>query len=149
MPITRPGEGTILMLKIASTFTEIAEVHEIDGPEMTVAAIAKTALTSPHKRYRSSRQPDPGTISLKLYFDPNDTTDVHQLLYSKVAQPNTVNDDFKLVFVDDMTVPAHALFSGFFTKFKLTGMTTEDANLEAECEIQLDSLPVFTEGAAS
>jgi hypothetical protein len=54
----------------------------------------------------------------KLQLDPNDAT--HQLIYTHLTTGTTL-DDFKIVFVDDMTTPANCTFSGFFTKFKVAG----------------------------
>lgn len=145
-----PGEGTTLQIKVAATFVTIGGVTEIDGPEVTLAAIKSTILNANRHGYRRSRLPDFGKLSIKGFFDPNDSADVHQLLYSKLATPATddVDDQWKLVFNDGQVVPAHATFDGFLTKFKLSNEKIEE-NLMFESEIQVNTAFVFTEGAAT
>jgi hypothetical protein len=144
MSEARPAEGTDFQMKIASVFTSIGGVVEIDGFSVKAEAVPITVLKDVLVRRRKSRQPDPGTLSLKLNVDPNDP--IHQSIYEKtITSTPDPDDEFKMIFVDDETTPAFATFLGFFTEYKLTNFKGTE-NAMAECELQLNSLPAFTEG---
>lgn len=137
------GEGTHLAIHIASAFVDVAQCYEIDGPEVLVEAIDKTALTSTLIITRPSKQPEPGKVTFKLWFDPSDT-DTQQLLYSRATTPGTV-DQFQLTFNDQYTTHALGTFHGFVTSFKMNGMKMK-SNLGADLEVQMTDLPAFTGG---
>src|SRR4051812_27154452 len=105
MATTRPGEGTLLQIKVSTVYTTLGLMEEIDGPEVTAAAVKKTTLADAIHKYRKSRQADPGKISFKLQFDPDDAT--QQLIYDHLTAANQADDDFKIVFADDQVVPAN------------------------------------------
>lgn len=142
------GEGVKLQISIASTFTDIANIVEIDGPELTVNAVKRTSMTDAYHKTRPSTKPELGKVTLKIQLTPNDTT-THSLLLGRAATPGTV-DDWKIVFPDGQVVPAHVTFSGFVSKVKSTGMKAEsEEQVTGEFEIQLTSVPVYTAGAAT
>jgi len=145
-PPTTAGEGTVLKVEsdtTPGTFSTIAQVTEIDGPEVLVEAIDNTAMESGLITTRPSYFPEPDKLSLKVWFDPNDT-DTHKNFVTDYTQPRTVRN-YQLEFNDDNTTHAHATFHAYQTSFKLTGMKVK-SNLEADVELKLTDLPVFTPG---
>jgi hypothetical protein len=139
-----PGENTLLQVQIAATFTTIAQVTEIEGPEVLVEAIDSTAINTGLIITRPSRFPEPDTITLKIWFDPNDTN-TQILFIQDTTAPGTIQS-YKLQFNDGQTTKASAAFSGFTTSFKLNGMKVK-SNLGADVEIKLRDLPVYTAGS--
>jgi hypothetical protein len=142
MSNTLAGEGTILQVKISTTFTNIGRVEEIDGNETDVTAVKKTHLLSAIQEYRPGKIPDVGTITFKLQLDPADAG--HAQLRARAETPGVI-DDFKLKYNDGNTTPGSEAFSGFVKKFKKTGFS-DGNNVMAELEVQLTTLPVFTAG---
>ncbi len=133
------GQGTILKMTISASLTAIAQVTEIEGPEVTVPAIDKTNLSDVYKRWRPGL-PEPGKVSFKIQFDPADTT--HQALSTAA---NTFPQPIVAwtITYNTQSGTAHDSFTGFVSSYKKTGMNQED-NLTGELEIQMDSLPVPT-----
>ncbi len=140
-----PGEGTILSVEIATTMTPIAQVVEIDGPEILVEAVDSTAMTTGLIITRPSLFPEPDKITMKVFFDPNDTA-THELFVTDFTTPRTIRS-YELAFNDSNTTHAKAAFHGFLTSFKLNNMKVK-SNLGADIELKLTDLPVFTPGSA-
>lgn len=145
-PVVRPGEGTQFQVKIAGTFTTVGEVHEVTGPNVTVKAIPNACLTSTAMTTRPSKLPTPEKCTIKLWFDPNDTTG-QGIFTGDVVTPGTIRD-FKVIFVTGDVVPGNSTFSGFVTDFKPNGMKNEE-NVGADVDIQLTTVVTYTAGAAS
>ena len=82
-----PGEGTILSVEIATTMTPVAQVTEIDGPEVMVEAIDSTAMTTGLIISRPSLFPEPDKLTLKIWFDPSDTA-THALFVTDYTTPS-------------------------------------------------------------
>jgi hypothetical protein len=141
--VAQPGEGTLLMVKIATVFTQCAQIVEIDGPEILVEAIDKTVLNSGLIISRPSLFPEPDKVTLKALFDPNDT-DTQLLFVTDFTTPKLVRD-YKIVFNDTNTTHATSTFSGFLTSFKLNGMKVK-SNIGADIELKLTTIPIFTPG---
>jgi hypothetical protein len=142
-PAIMPGEGTVLSVMIASTVTPIAQVYEIDGPEVLVEAIDTTDLTHGLIISRPSLFPEPDTVSLKVWFDPNDAS-TQKMFVTDVTTPGAIQA-YTLQFNDKGTTHAKATFSGFTTSFKLNGAKVK-SNIGADIEIKCTSLIVFTPG---
>jgi hypothetical protein len=138
-----PGEGTLFQVEIASTYTTVAQVIEVTGPETMVAAIDKTVLTSTLIITRPSKLPNPDKCSLKIYFDGNDNN-TQILITGDVTTPGTIRN-FKIVFVDGDTTPQCVTFSGYFTSFKLNGLKVEE-NVGADVEIKPTTVFTFVPG---
>jgi hypothetical protein len=141
--IQQPGEGTLLQVKISTTFTTIAEVYDVDGPAVMVEAIDNSTVAGILITKRPSRQPEPDKMTVKVWFDPSDTI-TQALIVTDISAPATI-ELFQITFNDQYTTHALANFSGFFTSFKLNGMKNK-SNLGADVEIQLTTLIVFTPG---
>jgi hypothetical protein len=139
-----PGEGTILSVEIATTMTPVAQVTEIDGPEVMVEAIDSTAMTTGLIISRPSLFPEPDKLTLKIWFDPSDTA-THKLFITDATAPGAI-ESYELKFNDTNTTPAKCTFHGFLTSFKLNGMKVK-SNLGADIELKLTDLPVFTAGS--
>lgn len=118
MPATdHPAHGTTLSIKIASTFTVIGEVAEINdlAPEVKVREVTTLSSTSVKKRPAIV---DFGKLALKVWLDPDDTT--HILLRARVYSPIATLDEFKLTYNTGDTTPPFDDFMGFLTKFTTT-----------------------------
>jgi len=142
--IQQPGEGTILAVSISSTMTPIAQVVEIDGPAILVEAIDNSTVNGTLITTRPSRQAEPDKLTLKIWYDPNDTV-TQALFYTDIATPKTV-EAYQLTFNDQHATHAIATFSGFITSFKLNGMKTK-SNLGADIELKLTTLLTITVGS--
>jgi len=129
----RPAKGTLLQLKVGSTYTTIglrAEIGDID-PELKVRDVTDLDSTSVKKR---AAIPDLGKLSGKLWFDPNDTTHISMraLVYSPPDDPN----EWKVVYNTGDTTPANDVFKGILTKFKVAVGGPMDT-LTADFEIDI------------
>ncbi len=133
------GQGTILKMTISSTLTAIFQCKEIDGPDVTVPDIDKTNLADVFRRKRAGL-PDPGKMTFTIQFDPADAT--HVALLAAVLPWPQASVAWTLTF-NTQSGTAHAAFNAFISKWHMQGMNQED-NLEAELELTLDTLPVFT-----
>lgn len=144
-PKDRPSKGTMLQLKIASTYTDIglrAEIGDID-PELKMRDVTDLDSTSVKKR---PAIPDLGKLSGKLWFDPDDATQgaMRALLYNPPADPS----EWKVVYNTGDAVPANDAFKGFLTKFKV-GVGGPMDTLTADFEIEITDVFTPTAGAAS
>lgn len=138
MPVN-VGQGTILEATIGATLTPIAQVTEIDGPEVTVGTAETTNLASLYKTYRA-QLPDGGTVSFTIQYDPAGTTHTQIAEWVNVWPQQLVA--WSITFAtaggtDKVT------FSAFVTKFKTIGMNEND-NLEAECELKISGPTTWT-----
>ncbi len=133
------GQGTILKMTISSTLTAIAQVKEIDGPEVTVPDIDKTNLADVFRRKRAGL-PDPGKLTATIQYDPADST--HQAMTTLINTWPQVSVNWTVTY-NTQSGTAHDSFTAFLSKFHKKGMNQDD-NLEADIELTLDGLPVAT-----
>ncbi len=128
------GEDTRLQYESATpgTYTTIAQVTSIEGPEREREAVPKTHLGSTAKEYRGSKIPDNGEVSFVALFDPANAT--HEKMEELFASGDTVN--WRLVFNNDTNSRPHRQFAGFLTNWKPTGMEV-DSNVEMNVTIKI------------
>jgi hypothetical protein len=134
-----PGEGTILSVQAGGSggsYTPIALVTEIDGPEVMVEAIDATSMETGLIITRPSRFPEPDKLTMKVWFNASS----HAGLITDMTTPGPING-YQLTFNDSAS--STCTFTGFQTSFKLTGMKVK-SNVEADVEIKLTSIPVFS-----
>jgi hypothetical protein len=143
VPSVQPGEGTKLEVMLATVLTPVAQVYEIDGPETLVEAIDISDLTKGIIVTRPSLFPEPDTVSIKVWFDPNDIA-THKLFVTDVTTPGAV-EAWTITFNDGNATHATATFSGFITSFKLNGAKLK-SNIGADIEIKCTTLIVFNPG---
>lgn len=129
------GQGTILK----NGSTTIAQVVEVDGPEVTVGTKETTNLSSTSKTYRA-QLPDSGTVSATIQYDPADTT--HVALTTLINTWPQAAAAYSVTFNTAATTDK-ATFSAILTKFKPKGMN-EDDNLEADIEFKITGLVIWT-----
>jgi hypothetical protein len=146
MANTLPGKGTLLKLKVASAFTAILQLVEIDGVDPELKMRDVTHLMSAMVSSRPAIT-DPGTISGKGFFDPNDAVAGvgHSILRAKIFSPPTTPDEFQLTYADGDTTSAYDDFKGYFTKFKVTGFKVEET-VQFEWEIRITDSFAATPG---
>lgn len=128
------GHGTLLKLKIAATYTTIAQRVSIQGPGLKVPTVDTTHLDSPAREKRPTL-PDPGSLKMQVEFDPTDPT--HKAMFDLIFTP--VVAQWKLVFTD--SAPTGWAFDGILTGFEPGGMTV-DGNLTADVEIEVTGVVV-------
>jgi len=124
-----PGKGTTLSHGIATVFTVIAQRASIDGPDAKVGSQKTTDLDSTVEEYRPTL-PDPGELSMSLWWDPSQAT--HELLTTLWTTPTI--EAWKVTYAN--ALPSVCTFNGFLVGFKPGGMTP-DGYLTAEVKIQL------------
>lgn len=139
-----PGEGTILSVMVATTMTPVAEVTEIDGPEILVEAVDSTAMGTGLIITRPSLFPEPDKLTAKIWFNPSDVA-THKLFVTDITTPGTI-ESWEIQFNDSNTTHAKAAFHGFLTSFKMNGAKVK-SNIGADIEIKLTDIPVFTAGS--
>jgi hypothetical protein len=129
------GQGTHLQLETSpSTFTTIAQVITISGPNRAVASVEVTTLDSTERTFRPGLL-DNGELSFTIQYDPDATT--HTALTALLATPAVKN--WKLVLTD--TTPSTYALSAFLTAFNPGGMET-DGNLTAECTLKVNTITI-------
>ena len=121
-------------------FTTVAEVKNIDGPNMSMDILDVTAhQTSGYWRQKIAGHHNPGQITLDLNFVPAGATHKNAaggLLY---LFNNRTRNNFKLVFPDVGATTWS--FAGFVTGFK-PGANTAEA-LTASVTIELTDAPTL------
>ena len=140
-----PGRGTLLSLWIASAYVLVGQRLELDGPDMSTEMIDDTDLDGTQVSYFAGI-PDVGKFSIKLFFNPNNTT--HQAIQTLALTVQTAPSQWKLAWNDgSTTTPANFVFYAYLSKFKPTGMKQGEM-LQAEIELQVtsNSSQAFTAG---
>lgn len=137
-----PAFGTFLKAgdgAMSETFTTVAEVKSITGPQMT----AKIDDVTNHStgvpwREKLSTLLDAGSIDFDLNFVPSDAT--------QSASSGLLNDfknrtrrNFKLVFPDG--IPTTWLFTGIVKNFKI--MAPVDGVLTANLSVEITGQPTL------
>lgn len=126
-------QGNLAVLKhgVSSTYTAIAQVVSIDGPDIKVGSCDNTVLGATVKVSRGTI-PDNGTVSMTIFFDPQNT--LHKSIYGFAATPST--EQWEIAFGDTGTTTC--AFTGYISGFKVNGMEVE-SNLGADIEITVAS----------
>lgn len=135
MPVKIKGAGTLFQARISGTYTTIGQRTSISGPELSISTLEVTDLDSLAREYRPLL-PDSGKITMKAWYDPNDST--MTTLQGWVLAPAV--QQWKLVF--NSSPARNATFDGFLTKFNLSGMEV-DGYVEVDIEIQITGNVVF------
>lgn len=142
MPAKSHGSaGTLLAIKISSTFTTIGLRVELKGPASSLEMRKVTHLDSTSVE-KAPAIPDLGTLSGTIYFDPDDTT--HILCRARVLTPPATPDEFKLTYPTEDTTKPFDDFFGYFAKFEVnpgTVMDTRTADFEIEITTSLTATP--------
>jgi hypothetical protein len=143
MASDRPAHGTLLQLKLAGVFTTVGLRAEIGGVQSELNIRDTTHLDSQYVTKRPAIV-DLGSMSLTLFFDPDDT--MHTTLRLRaIAPPATGPDLWKLIYNTPDTTPPHDDFSGYLTKFNVMVGGPMDT-VKAECEIAITDAFAATAG---
>lgn len=136
--VVNPALGTLFSHGIAGTYTALAQVVSIDGPESEMGTRETTNLASAAKTYAKTLF-DGGEPSLELEFDPK--SDSHALLialfYSNTQAQN--GEQWRMTFADATNGPSTATFLAIITGFGPSGIETE-ANLMATLKLKISGL---------
>lgn len=128
------GQGTTLKATIAGVLTDIAQVLDITGPDITTGAKETTNLGSTSKS-RRAQLPDTGPTTFTIQYDPSDTT--HTFLLTTINTWPQALISWVLTF--NTTTTHTYTFNAFISKFSPKGMNAED-NLEADVELTISGL---------
>ena len=95
------AKGTVLQLSIAASFTTIAQVQSISGPDAEVETIETRDLSSgtgvPHM---VTGYVEGGSVSFSGFFDPVAAT--HQALTDLISTPSS-SESWKIIYSDSGT----------------------------------------------
>ncbi len=143
-PLTVGAETTTIATSAtqAGIYTALgAEVTSIGVPGAEQTKVDTWGLGSANKTSRPGKIPDFGTISIKLYADPNFSG--HAALMA--AASNGLVQWFKVTYGDSFTTHATHTFSGWIKSLKPMALEGEK-NLEWTLEIVVVTPPVFVTG---
>jgi len=124
--------GAILQLNISGTYTSIAELTSIDGPDFTVADVDVTTLlsTGRWKEFLAGFK-DGGTVSVEANY--NSTS--YGILFARLGNSA---EAWKLILSNSSSIT----FSGHLTGLKL-GVPFEE-EVSQPWSIKVTGVPVFT-----
>lgn len=128
-----------------TTYTQIAEVVDIDAPEWAYGTQNLPALANLVKKSRTTL-PDGGELGATIYYDTQEPT--HAFLVSLMAAPGTSTggvETYWKITLKDAPTPGYLTFTGFLTGLKLNGIE-EEGNLTADIKIKLNSTITITPG---
>src|SRR5438270_7227801 len=82
-----PAENTVLSISDSAltTFTQIANILDVEPPGGVVASVSTTGLNSATKTSRPGKIPDSGSIAFRIAYNPNQAT--HPALTRLTAPP--------------------------------------------------------------
>jgi hypothetical protein len=127
------GEGTRLQYQDGTAWETVAAAVSISGPEWTTGSVDTTDLTSTTKTFRVSKLADNGEISFDCWYNKTDHADINTMTTSPVEK------SWRLKLADaDSTAEETWAFSGFLTKWALSGMEIEQ-NVKASGTIKLST----------
>lgn len=127
------GEGTRLQYQDGTNWVTVAQAVSISGPEWTAGSVDTTNLTSTTKTFRVSKLADNGEMSFDCWYDKT----LHAGINTLTATPTEKSWKLKLADADSTAEETWA-FSGFLTKWNLSGMEI-DQNVKASGTIKLST----------
>lgn len=131
------GKGTQLQLSISSSYTTIAQVTRITGPDATVQTYDATALDSSVGREKKvTGFVDSGTVTFSLWLDPTATT--LQALTDLITTP-VDGSAWKLIFPDGSSTTWS--FTGPVKK--VTPSVELDRGITADCQLEIDGIVTY------
>lgn len=122
----------------AEQFTAIAQLLAVTPPEKERASVDTTVRSDDVKTARASLQPEPGSASCRIQFDPA----VHDDLLDLEATGAARNWKIEYLDASDATL-ATCTFNAFISRFGHPE-SGEDNNLEAELELKLTGLATWS-----
>lgn len=139
--VVNPALGTTLSHGVAGTpptYTAIAQLTSIDGPESEMGTAETTHLTSAAKTYRKTLF-DGNEVSCEMEFDPK--SDTHAPLITLFYGNTQASDGelWKITFADGAGTPSTASFKAIITKLGPSGIEPEN-NLMANMTIKISGL---------
>ena len=143
--VVNPALGTTFAHGVAGsppTYTLIAQVTSIDGPESEMGTVETTNLASVAKTYRKSLF-DGNEVSIELQLDPK--SDTHVLLTGLFFGNTQISSGelWQIVFADATNGPSKVTFSAIITKLGPSGMEPE-SNMTANMTVKISGLVVWT-----
>lgn len=127
-------KGTAIKQDLAGTFTAIAQVLSIDGPETEIETFDATSLDSGiGKEYQQTGYVEGGSLTFEMFWDP--ALAGHQNITDIIAAP--ADENWKLVFSDSTEWP--------FTSagISITQTTKMNDGLKATVKLKVDGMITF------
>jgi hypothetical protein len=136
------GTGVTLATEIASVYTVIAQIRDINGPNQSADTIETTSRDNANlfKTYLAGLR-DGGEVSFDLLYDPDLVTHSASAAGGlvKLLQDGTLNN-FRISFPDAAPVTT-VTFSGIVTAF--TPKSPMNDALAADCTIKVSARPTW------
>lgn len=120
---TFSSQGTILKVKVGTTFQNVGQVRQISGPSLQAESIDVTDISKTWKEYIVGSI-DGGEVSLELLLDPSDAQ--HVVLRSAMVARE--KRDFEIEWTQTAVAPDPAKkvsFSGYVTGFEFNAALDE------------------------
>ena len=140
--VVNPALGTTFLHGVVSTYTAIAQVTSIDGPESEMGTRETTHLGSTSKTYAKTLF-DGGEPSLEIEFDPK--SDSHAglitLFYGKTQAVD--GELWKITFADATNGPSNAAFKAIITNMGPSKIEPEN-NLMASIKLKISGDVTWT-----
>lgn len=130
-------KGTALQQEIASTYTAVAQIISLDGPEMESETYESDTLDNSDAGipYDETGRTEGGSLSGELFYDP--ALDGHTDLLALLTTPQ--GENWKIIFADTGT--SEWTFAGAGFSFSPTVALND--GLKANFSIKLDKIPTF------
>jgi hypothetical protein len=143
--VVNPALGTTISHGVAGTpitYTAIAQVNSIDGPESEMGTAETWNLGSTAKTYRKTLF-DGNEVSIELDFDPK--SDTHLLLTGLFFGNTQIasGEPWQIAFADATNGPSKATFTAIITKLGPSGIEGE-SNLKAKMTIKISGLVAWS-----
>lgn len=139
------GLMTSLAIKVSSTFVTVAELADVEGPDIKVNVRQPNRLNSLTVTKRPT-QVDLGKYKFTINYDQGDTT--HLLIKNlALVPPTTGPSEFKVTYNDNNTTHAFDDFKGYVVSWKEKGKNEKDT-VQAEVEIDVTDLYTVDPGTA-
>lgn len=131
------SKATQLQLSIAASFTTIAQVRRITGPDAEVGTYDATdLLSSVGREKKTTGHVNSGMVTFSLWLDPAAAT--LQAMTDLITTP-TDGSSWKIIFPDSATTTW--AFTGPVKK--VTPAVELDTGLTADCQIEVDGLVTY------
>lgn len=131
------SKGTLLKLSIATVYTSIASLVELDPPEAEVETYQATDFSSGVGHiHLTTGYVEGGTCSGTVWFDPVAAT--HQAITDLITTP-TDGSQWKIVWADGAST--ELVFAGVTKKFK--PMAKMNEGLKASFSVQLSGIATY------
>jgi hypothetical protein len=125
---------------VSPSYTSLAQIEDVTGPDEKIADVRKTALLSPNAthEYRPGLI-DPGGCKFKFIFAATNKATIKALFYSRATVL------FKITYPDGASVSSTDVFQGYINGYG--GEVPIENNIMADVSIKVTGAVTFTAGS--